>query len=301
MVLPLVQQGILDYRLAVQQYFQYYQSIAYAQLQATNLVMEGYNYNNDSTNANKVWDLYKSYLLAQEDVFITWLVPLIYAGQQGGIFVIDSEYTVDNFTTYDSALQLNPALQYVRGNTEAPGEAFYAPSPIFKAAERLLANLYVTEPDARRIVVHMLYPNGGGISPLLDGLDLPLVAEESSETISAVSSNRLGSPFQFPWNNDDYGPDYPDQNIYNGQGFYLKRYVYSDGDGGLQDDQYKLTNLNGHDGLVAKETYLTLTFELPAAPFQQDNIVNYSMQVTSVDKFDFMNFLAYSTPALYPH
>jgi hypothetical protein len=301
MVTPLVQQGQMDYRLAVKQYFQYYQSLAYAQLRATNLVMEGYNYNNDHANARKVWDRYTSYLLLQEDVFITWLVPLVYAGQQGGVFKFTNDNWIVNFTAYHSAMQFNPGVQYVRGDLETPGDAFYSPSQIFKDAEELLANLFVTGPKDRRIVVHMIYPDGFGINPLLDGLNLTLSPVGSTKTVSAVSANRLGGPYQFPRLPEDYNPFFPDQNIYNGAaGFYLKRYVFSDNDGGLKDAQYRLTNLNGHNGLVEKATYMTGEHGFPPTPFLQDNIVNYPLQVTAADKFDFMNFMAYATPILYP-
>ncbi|HVR98134.1 MAG TPA: hypothetical protein VMW27_16065, partial [Thermoanaerobaculia bacterium] len=198
MVTPLVQQGLLDYRLAVQQYFQYYEKLTYAQLQAASLVMEAYNFNDDPINAKKAWDQYRQQILDQEDTFIQWLVPLVYSGVIGGIFVTgNNPYDSVNYTAYDAAVQLNPRIQYVRGDTDVDA-AFYTPSSIFTAAEQLLANLYVTTPSSRRIVVYMLYPNGWGIDTLLNGVELTLSSVSSSTTISSASHNRLGSPFPFP-------------------------------------------------------------------------------------------------------
>jgi hypothetical protein len=300
MVTPLVQTGMLDYRLAVKQYFEYYQKLAYAELRATNLVMEAYHYHNDQTNAKKVWAQYNQQLLDQEDIFITWLTPLVYAGVEGGVFVPSglSSQAV-NATAYDAAMQLNPGMQYVRGDANV-GDSFYTPSRIFADAEQLLANLYLTDHKQRRIVVHMLYPDGGGINTLLDGLFLTLSPLKSAASINPVSNTRLGSPYPFP-GPDDHSPMFPDQNIYTAGGFYLKRYVFADGSqGGLTDGQYLMTNLNGRNGLVPMQTYLTEDWHLPAAPFQQDNVTEYTLQVNSAKQFDFMNFGAYTVPRLYP-
>lgn len=301
MVSPLVQSGVLDYRLAVEQYFQYYQKLAYTQLKATNLLMEAYNYAGDHNNAKIAWKDYKAMILAQEDMFITWLVPLIYGGVQGGVFVPPgANSNCINFTAYDAAVQLNPGVQFVRGDAKKVGDAYYTPSSIFSAAEQLLANLYVTSPADRRIAIHMLYPNSLGINTLLDGLKLTLSLTGSSATIGAASANRLGGPFPFP-TMDDYSPSYPDQNIYTGDGFYLKRYLFTNSsDGGLHDGQYTLTDLNGHDDLVPLQTYLTQDRGLPAVPFQPHNVVSYPLQVDSAKPFDFMNFAPYTMPSLYP-
>jgi hypothetical protein len=298
MVTPLVQTGMLDYRLAVQQYFEYYQKLAYAQLRAANLVMEAYNFHEDKPNAKRIWDQYNSQLREQEDVFITSLLPLVYAGVEGGIFVPAGQTGLAiNFTSFDASLQLNPGLQYVRGN-DNQGDAFYTPSQIFYDAEKLLANLYVTAPTQRRIVVHMLYPDGRGINTLLDGLSLTISSNGSSGAVNPASSNRLGGPFPFPGPND-WSPDFPDQNIYSGNGFYLKRYVYTEGPNGLIDGEYFMMNLNGRNGLVPLQTYVTSDRNLPPAPFQQDCVVEYPMQVNAANQFDFMNFSAYTVPFPY--
>lgn len=301
MVTPLVQSGSVDYRLAVEEYFQYYQKLTYAQLKATNLLMEAYNFHGDHNNAKVTWDQYKGQILDQEDAFISGLVPLVFAGEQGGVFVPPggTQERV-NFTAYDAATQLNPGVQFVRGNSANKGDAYYTPSSIFTAAEQLLANLYVTDSADRRIVVHMLYPNGSGINTLLDGLKLTLSRTGSSTTVGSTSDSRLGGPFPFP-TLDDYSPWFPDQNVYSGDGFYLKRYVFTGADGaGIKDGQYTVTDLNGHDGLVPLQTYLSGERSLPAVPFQQHAIVSYRLQVNHAKPFDFMNFAAYTMPSLLP-
>ena len=301
MVTPLVQDGTLDYRLAVQQYFQYYQKLTYAQLQAANLVMEAYNYNGDPTNAKLAWDQYRLQILSQEDTFINWLVPLVYSGVQGGIFVPPGlKYLYTNFATVDAAMQLNPLVQYVRGDADA-GDSYYQPSQIFADAEQLLATLYVTNATDRRIVVHMLYSDGGGIPTLLSNLQLQLSPVNSAETVGPVSRTRLGSPFAFPAQALSGAP-YPDGNFFEGDGFYLNRYVFIDsvGGGGLTDGQFTMTDLNGQNGLLPIETYMSGTQPgQRMVPFQLNSLVNYVMEVNTADPFDFMNFLAYNVPQLF--
>jgi hypothetical protein len=301
MVKPLVQQGQLDYRLAVQQYFQYSQKLTYAQLQAANLLMEAHIFRGDQTSADEMWKEYRACLLSQETAFIGWLVPLVFAGVEGGVFVPPGgAFEGVNFTAYDATLQLNPGIQYVRGDAADPGNAFYEPSRIFKAAEELLATLYVTAPEERRIVVHMSYPNASSISNLLTGLFMTLTPGGTSTVVHSSSNAVLGSPFPFP-SPGDYSPMFPDQNIYNGLGFYLNRYVFTEAaPSGLTDGQYQLTDLNGLNGLVPLQTYMSGTYRAPAPPFQQKNVLAYTMQVNSASPFDFMNFVAYNDPVLIP-
>ncbi len=89
MVLPLVRNGTIDYRNAVAQYMDYYKRLAYAQLQATNLLMEAYNFNptpsplpTPTEQAKKQWKTYRQYLLLQEEPFIDLLFPLVVAGEE---------------------------------------------------------------------------------------------------------------------------------------------------------------------------------------------------------------------------
>ncbi|MBC7759735.1 MAG: hypothetical protein H7069_12825 [Phormidesmis sp. FL-bin-119] len=291
MVTPLVQNGTLDYRLAVQQYFQYYQRLVYAQLQATNLLMEAYIFNPDKTSANTMWTNYKLQLLEQEDTFINWLVPLIFSAQIGG-YAEAGKYELSSFTFIESAMQLNPQIQCVVGDA-APGKAFYAPSSIMMKAEQLLANLYVTETTDRRITVHMLYSSEATVAPLLGGLSLSLngMSAGTPTTLNPISSNVLGGPYPFP-----NGAPCPDQNFFSGLGFSIKRYVYKDDNTvGLADGVYQLTDLNGVNGLVPIEVYGSNN-----VPFQQDAILAHNLEVNVVSKFDFMNFAAYMQPQLSP-
>jgi hypothetical protein len=295
MVSPLVQDGTLDYRLAVQQYFQYYQKLVYAELKAVNLLIEAYIYNGDKNSADTMWDQYISQLLQQEDTFINWLVPLVYSGEIGGHNLAGDNSAV-NFSFFEAATQLNPGVQQMKGDAD-PGNAFYTPSTIFQTAEQLLANLYVTGVTDRRIVVHMLYSNGAAIPTLLNGLSLTLTAATSGiqSTINPISHARLGGPFDFPGTGAGDYLMYADTNVYTGAGLYLKRYVYDDSaqSGLAVTGIYNVSNLNGHNGLIPIETYSGFT-----APFQQNSVVNYALEVNSVSKFDFMNFAAYTFPIM---
>ncbi|HVR96158.1 MAG TPA: hypothetical protein VMW27_06065, partial [Thermoanaerobaculia bacterium] len=90
-------------------------------------------------------------------------------------------------------------------------------------------------------------------------------------------------------------------NVFSGEGFYLKRYVFADSEsGGLTDGQYTMTNLNGQNGLVPLPTYVSSEMGLPDPPFQSVSETNYVMQVNAADPFDFMNFSAYTVPMLAP-
>ncbi|AWG25258.1 hypothetical protein [Flavobacterium kingsejongi] len=289
MVTPLIQDGTLDYRLAVEQYFQYYQKLAYAELKAANLLMEAYIYNGDKTSADNIWSVYQLQLIQQEDIFINGLIPLVYSGIVGGSAV--GQYKGKNFTFFGAAMELNPGVQQVVGDSD-PGNAFYAPSNIFQLAEQLLANLSVTAATSRRIVVHMLYSSGVGIPTLLSGLQLSLSAGNSGTTITPISDTVLGGPFDFPNGAGGY-IIYPDVNFYTGAGFYVKRYVYNETtQSGLADTgTYTLSNLNGHDGLLPIQTYAS-----QITPFQENSVIAYNLEVNPVSKFDFMNFMAYSVP-----
>lgn len=77
MVTPLIQGGLMDYRDAVSQYMDYYKQLAFAQLTATNLVMEYYSYQNEPTNRSAFYNSYKQVLLSQEVPFINWLMPCL--------------------------------------------------------------------------------------------------------------------------------------------------------------------------------------------------------------------------------
>jgi hypothetical protein len=166
MVLPLVKNGTIDYRNAVAQYTDYYKRLAYAQLQATNLVMEAYNFNptpaplpTPTTQAIEQWKTYRGYLLSQEEPFIHSLFPLVVAGEEYNFGTTGPRGSfVFPFTAPGAGMELNPELQ--SSPPTPPGEGalptgYYAPSQLFREAEQLLANLYVTETQDRRISVYM--------------------------------------------------------------------------------------------------------------------------------------------------
>jgi len=284
MVTPLIQQGLLDYRDAVQQYTRYYQRLAYAELCATNLLMEAYNFNVDADQADIAWTNYKKAIASQETPFIRSLIPLVAAAST---FFLETNYYYSTFTASQSALQLNPGVQRLPGNGSS---AFYEPSAIFEAAESLLADLAVTAPTDRRIVAWMLYA-GSYIANVVSPVELTLAG--GSATVSASSDAILG-PYSYP----SPGTIYVDYNFDTGSAFFVKRFVFS-GEA-LADGAYTLTNLNGTNGLTPLETYLSGTGERTAPPFMNDNITQYGLAIGGAQPFDFMNFMAYSTPVLSP-
>jgi hypothetical protein len=279
MVTPLVLDQILDYRSAVQQYMEYYKKLAYAQLCATNLLMEAYNFNGDAPLATQAWQNYKAILASQEETFIQWLIPLIAAGA----------INYNSFPTYTAvhaALQLDPSVQQLT----TKGFPYYEPSPVFEAAEALLASLSLTSSEDRRVVVYIVYLGYAPISSLVSAAQLTL--STSSGAPLSSSSNATFGPFSYG-NIDSNNQTTPDDNFPLGSPFFVKRFVYAFSDGApLADGGYTLTNLNGVNGLIPMQTYLG------TAPFMSDVIVNYGLFVDPAEPFDFMNFMAYSLPVI---
>jgi hypothetical protein len=288
MVQALVLGEALDYREAVKQYQNYYKRLVYAQLRATTLVMEAYNYQGTPNQAETAWATYRKLLIAQEQPFIAGLLPLVCAG------VAASWYPNPDGVNYRMALigavlQINPALQTLLTTTASSGQTdFYAPSSIFLNAEKLLANLYLTDPTDRRIVVYMTYANDPEISTVVSSAKLTL-SPESGADLSPVSEEDFG-PFTI------IGPKNSliDRNFLNG-GPFFRRFVFTGSDAGpLADGTYFLTNLNGQDGLVPLKTAASGPIPLP---FMNPNIYNYPLAINGVAQpFDFMNFVCYMLP-----
>jgi hypothetical protein len=298
MVVPLVRNGTIDYREAVSQYMEYYKRLTYAQLQATNLVMEAYNYNSTpdpvlrpSAEAVDQWNTYREFLLTQEEPFIDALFPLIAAGSQlAPSFLMYHNQQGVCFTTAAACIDLNPEVQssppIEPNGTLSTG--YYQPSRLLREAEQLLASLYVTEPQDRRIVVHMTYPKK---YELVDSVTLTL----GVNSLQPVSSSTT-SPYVVTAVNDSNWIA-PANEVY----ICLKRYVFSADSKNteLGDGTHILTNLNGVNGLVPVDRYYvnenndytTLEF-----PFMSDNIVKHRLTLSPSSPFDFMNFAAYTIP-----
>jgi hypothetical protein len=292
MVSPLIAAGQIDYRDAVRQYIAYYRKLAYAQLRATNLVMEAYNYNGDATSAASAWTAYKSTILRQESTFITWLLPLVYSAMQQSNPV--------SFTAVHAALQLDPGVQEIGTS----GVGYIEPSAVLRSAEDLLASLYLTDPEDRRIVVLMAYCNDDPIGSMVTPVALTLTqADGGGGTIAAQTSSVLGP---FPWPNrfvwlGELAP--ADDNLVYVESLNVRRFVFAADAGrtaGLPDGDYTITNLNGQDGLIPMETYVSAESNRPNAPFMTNNVATYVLHVDGARQFDFMNFLAYSLPISSP-
>lgn len=296
MVAPLVTARKLDYREAVAEYMDYYSKLAYSQLQATNLLIEAYHFRAESDEAQSLWEAYKALLLRQEDQFIRFLVPLVYAAIPGGRFfdeLMNPPRWYGNFTFFDAAMQLHPGGQTIEGDADR-GSGFYQPSSVFLQAEKLLANLYVTDPEQRRIVVHLVYMDGedGAISNRINGVQLTL----DPGPIAAQHKAQLG-PFDLSSDlrNED---SVPDQNMcwsgYTGNSFYVNRLVFTIGADGipLGDGSYGVTDLNA--ALPPIDSYGG------KVPFQEAKVLRYPLRVSTATPFDFMNFGGYMYSLRYP-
>ena len=297
MVVPLVQQGLLDYREAAAEYIDYYRKLAYAQLRATNLVMEAFNFDGNATLAAGFWNQYRGAILAQETTFITWLVPIVAAGS--AVTIVNENYVV-TYSASHAATQLNPGIQRLQGNGQT--EAYYSPSEIFRAAEELLANLYVTGAGDRRIVVHMLYQSGSPVGPLVGAVQLPLTTPQGGQQFMPTASARLGGPFAYPGTSTAWMDFNFDMGIIPST-FYLKRFVYAQDAGhptALPDGDYRIVNLNGTNGLIPLETYIVGDTNCPKPAFLDDTVLAYTLHVDGAQRFDFANFLAYNIPLSAP-
>ena len=311
MVSPLVAKAALDYRSAVAQYTAYYKSLVSAQLLAANLLVEGHNYFDDNAQAASQWDSYTAMVNAQEDEFIHWLMPLVYSGVEAHA-VPDATGSPGGpkYTYYEASMQLHPGLQAMPG--DSGGEGYYAPTSVLASAEALLATLSVTDPKARRIVVHMVFADDqhGTFKTPIDAA--PLTIEPVTNThrtamgsYGPVPAAHIGkfsyTPFPVPFG---YTPDVNFNNACSSKGadaagpgyMYLYRHVFSQDASGaspLPDGRYRLRNMN-HD-LPPFETYASTQawVNKNTAAFQETKVLDYTLTLGPAQTFDFMNFAGY--------
>lgn len=316
MVSPLVQTGLIDYREAVDQYTAYYKKLVGAQLLAANVLVEMSNYfaiKGDHTEAMKVWNAYKACVLAQEDEFIQWLVPLVYSGVVA--YAGPSAASPPGgplFTYYEASMQLHAGLQAMPG--DVAGQGYYAPTSIFKDAEALLASLSVTDVSDRRIVVHMVFSDdsAGTFKTPIDatpitiqlvtsltesaGVDARKYPKNPSTTTGVPAGLSAQHTAKFPyspfpvWGGVFATPDKSFQNSDNGDNMYLYRQVYScsaENPTALPDGSYTLTDLNGV--LPPLFTYAGGS----ATHFQEAKVLAHLLTVSPTSQFDFMNFGGY--------
>ncbi|MCU1748893.1 hypothetical protein [Pseudomonas sp. 6D_7.1_Bac1] len=298
MISGLVAVGQLDYRDAVARYMNYYKKLAYAQLQATNLLMEAYTFQGNTPEVQNVWSEYRGYLQVQEAVFIRWLTPLIAAAIAGGYYRSQG-VSYWGFGAIDAINQLNPSLQALPANP--PGTlhpavfGYYQPSPVFRKAEELLASLYVTETTDRRVVVHMMYQGDPAIMGAVGNVTLHLTPVSGADPVSP--SHNPSSPDQttiLPGLAIGSGPDL---NYYDNI-ICMKRIVFenSSEQGVLNDDTYTVQNINGIPPTVNIETYYSGSLDLQPPQFIDAGPLNYEMAINEQTPFAFMNFLTYVMP-----
>lgn len=296
MVCALVNSGKMDYRDAVEQYSNYYKKLVFAQLTATNLVMEAYNYSQDSINADDFYTQYKSILLSQESTFINWLIPIINSGISGGNISSNNFYYV--YSSFDAANHLNPNFTTLENYTE-----YYSPSQILYNAEKMLSSLSNTDIDDRRIVVYMGYLGYPSMNNVMQTVNLSLTSCDKKLVVESDKVETYG-PFMIYPTSSGFIP-YPDPNFdSNTYGYYIKRFIFESNveNVNLHDTSYNLTNQNGKGNLLPMGTYAS-QYKNHGSPyginasFMTDSVLNYVLTVDETTNFDFMNFLAYNYPS----
>jgi hypothetical protein len=280
MVQPLVLSGQLDYRQAIDGYSAYYTQLVASQMLASNLLVEAHNYYSDGI-AEAVWTDFQNLLGDQEDQFIAWLAPLIVAAQ----------FAPSPFTGIDAAMHLQPDVAAMT-STQPNAGGYYEPSSIFSAAESMMAATAVTDPNARRIVVNMVFCDlGGGSEPLakaeIDANPLTITAASSltAENAGTVPASKI-SKFSVPLP----GAICPsNENFDYLHTMYLYRHVYEwvGSPTAPPDGLYTLTNLNGV--LPEIDSYAAQQ----GVYFQRDDVLGHALYVDGQAQADSMNFAAY--------
>lgn len=300
MVCALINSGVMDYREAVQQYKNYYKKLVFAQLTATNLLMEAYKFNGDGTSCSQAYTDYKNIILSQENTFIQWLMPMFASGSVAPIeneYVNGSQYS---FSCYNAAADINPSFTCLENYIE-----YYSPSNLLYSVEKMLSSLYNNDIDDRRMVVYMAYTNTMSVAiPAEYNISL----KSTNNTIiipSNTGSTMIGSyKFPTPIGVQSNSISYPDGNFnFNNQGvsvppnggFILQRFIFSAGEQQTPiDGSYQIYN-----NLPPIQSYLqgggnpNYGSGIPLLP---NSVSNYTLTIDETSNFDFMNFMAYSIP-----
>ncbi|HEX8198058.1 MAG TPA: hypothetical protein VF571_17830, partial [Pyrinomonadaceae bacterium] len=286
MTCPLIEAGLLDYRQAVDQYFAYYTKLAWAQLRATNLLMEAYHFHGsqDDKLAAGVWTSYQKLILSQENEFIRNLISIVRSGIVGSFARGYAQ------TAYQSMTQFHPDFTPLSDSNGNYLGTYYEPASVLMKGEALLARLAVTDPDDRRMVVHMTYL-GDAYKTAIDaaGITLSMNSQTSGGTVQPDSNPAVYGPMPVPDTSYPSQPGYfLDPMWMCDNTFYVKRLVYSGSPATpLADGLYQLTNMNGSGSLVPLETYYG------TMPFQSVPVLGYTMEINSAQPFDYMNFAGY--------
>lgn len=285
MTCPLIEAGLLDYRQAVDQYFAYYTKLAWAQLRATNLLMEAYHFHGsqDDELAADVWKSYQTLILSQETEFIGNLVSIVRSG------VVSSFARYYAQTAYQSVTQFHPDFTPLFDSNSNYLGTYYEPASVLMKGEALLARLAVTDPEDRRMVVHMTYP-GDAFKTAIDAavITLSMNSQTSGGTVQPDSNPAVYGPMPAP-NTAYLFQSFPlDAAWVSDSTFYVKRLVYSGSSATpLADGLYQLTNMNGNGSLVPMNTYYG------TMPFQSAPVLGYTMEIHAAQPFDYMNFAGY--------
>jgi hypothetical protein len=283
MTCPLIEAGLLDYRQAVDQYFAYYTKLAWAQLRATNLLMEAYHFHGsqDDELAADIWKSYQTLILSQETEFIGNLVSIVRSG------VVCSVYYPQ--TAYQSVTQFHPDFTPLFDSNSNYLGTYYEPASVLMKGEALLARLALNDPDDRRMVVHMTYL-GDAYKTAIDAavITLSMNSQTSGGTVQPDSNPAVYGPMPSPGTAYSFQSFNLDPAWVSDNTFYVKRLVYSGSAATpLADGLYQLTNMNGSGSLVPLDTYYG------TMPFQSAPVLGYTMEIHAAQPFDYMNFAGY--------
>lgn len=310
MVTPLIADGILDYRRAVNEYIAYYQHLAYIQLQAANLAMEGWNLLGESSQADAAWTQYRTQLANQEISFLNWLIAIVTTGTA---FNLAGAYPINAAL---AAVEINPMALIGGQSARSNPVPYYVPSLNFQRAEQVLAGLAVTQPSDRRLVIYMAYDGSPSIRNVVENAEVTITAQANGHRRSTHHSHHphqsfSGTPIP-PSSVQALGPfttangtDPLDDNM-KSQSVWINRFVFEtielpNGSAApIPDAAYSLTDINGSAGLTPIETYACYNDgggSGPSAKFLHDAMLSYTMHISGTGPFNFANFLAYVFPA----
>jgi hypothetical protein len=257
------------YGQAIEYYYNYYIKIAYAQVQAANLLVEAFNKDKNQPVAKDKWQSYRDMMKDQE-------VPFLINIDQ----ILGAVLTYENYPVTGS----HPTVDFwTAAQVYFPcgvWKTHYTPSTIHTQAETILANAQAMGPDERRIVIWAVYPNKNWSNPPLPIDDLNNVKLQ----LECVS-NKLDNGIDADYSDVIEGPPCDRYN----QKHFIKRFIYST----TKDGTYKMKDKNGQDGLIDIHT----CYQDPCR-FQDPSCLAYTMNVNALQEFDFMDFTVYNDPTL---
>jgi len=234
MMEPLILNGTVSCYRALDSYFNYYRSAAYAQQQSLYLLIEAFHQRGDDSEVENEHKKYQENVKSQEIPFLSRIEYMLLEQIKYG--ASEPSISFDNY----SAAQDYQAQGYFF--------SYYKPTPVRAEAEKILADSLCLKDDENRIVVWMIYPTlagdgsiwVGGHSRNFDPTDYEIGLQPiGNQDMAAISPGYVNQVSII--NNPN--KNLPPESISASHMF--KRMVYSD----LAPGNYSLQDLNGKPGL----------------------------------------------------